>query len=341
MTRLPVRFRRSGGFTLVEAIMTIAIVGIIGGIVAVFIRSPILSYRDTVDRAELTDQADLALRRMARDIRLALPNSVRVRETTDDQGVHPGAHLELLLTRSGARYLTPGDGVALAKTLSFDDAGKRDFLALAPPRTFDDVRIGDFVVVYNLGPGLTPADAYSLEATGEIAGNAGKAGNTAGCPATSPVTAAGNIARICALTPSQTAVPQPRTLNDADLNAPVRTITLAGNPFALQTAAMASPLQRFQVVSGAVSFFCAKGTDGRWVLWRAWDYPITAVQAVPTGGKRAMIASGLDTCDNLFAYGSAASQRTGLVRIALALRGRNESPPVIRLVHQVHVDNTP
>jgi MSHA biogenesis protein MshO len=335
MTRLPVRFRRSGGFTLVEAVMTIAIIGIIGGIVAVFIRSPILSYRDTVDRAELTDQADLALRRMARDIRLALPNSVRVRETTDDQGVqHPDAHLELLLTRSGARYLTPSDGVALDKTLSFEDAGKRDFLALAPPKTFDDVRIGDFVVVYNLGPGLPPADAYSLEATGEIAGNAGKAGNTAGCPATSPVTAAGNIARICSLSPLP-------TVTDADINAPVRTITLAGNPFALQTAAMASPLQRFQVISGAVSFFCAKGTDGRWVLWRAWDYPITAVQAVPTGGKRAMIASGLDTCDNLFAYGSAASQRTGLVRIALALRGRNESPPVIRLVHQVHVDNTP
>ncbi|CAH0290120.1 hypothetical protein SRABI118_04046 [Massilia sp. Bi118] len=314
--------------------MTIAIIGIIGGIVAVFIRAPILSYRDTVDRAELTDQADLALRRMARDIRLALPNSVRVRETTDDQGVHAGAHLELLLTRSGARYLTPSDGVALAKTLSFEDAGKRDFLALAPPRTFDEVRVGDFVVVYNLGPDLAPADAYSLEATGEIAGNAGKPGNTAGCPATSPVTAAGNIARICALTP-------PSTVNDAELGAPVRTITLAGNPFALQPMAMASPLQRFQVISGAVSFYCAKGTDGRWVLWRAWDYPITAMQAVPAGGKRAMVASGLDTCDDIFAYGSAASQRTGLVRIALALRGRNENPPVIRLVHQVHVDNTP
>jgi MSHA biogenesis protein MshO len=323
---------------LVEAVMTIAIIGIIGGIVAVFIRAPILSYRDTVDRAELTDQADLALRRMARDIRLALPNSVRVMGSTAD---HPGDTLELLLTRSGARYLSADDGVALAKTLSFEDAGKRDFLALAPPKTFDDVRVGDFVVVYNLGPGLTPADAYNLEATGDIAGNSGRAGNTAGCPAVSPVTAAGNIARICSLAPSQTALPLPRTVVDAELNAPVRTVTLAGNPFALQPTAMASPLQRFQVISGAVSFYCAPNSDGRLVLWRAWDYPITALQSVPTGGKRAMVASGLDSCDNIFAYGSAASQRTGLVRIALSLRGRTENPAVIRLVHQVHVDNTP
>jgi MSHA biogenesis protein MshO len=106
------RLRRSGGFTLVEAIMTIAIIGIIGGIVAVFIRAPILGYRDTVDRAELTDQADLALRRMARDIRLALPNSVRV----NDSGDHPGSQLELLLTRSGARYMADDDGVPPALT---------------------------------------------------------------------------------------------------------------------------------------------------------------------------------------------------------------------------------
>jgi MSHA biogenesis protein MshO len=332
MKRLPIRLR-SGGFTLVEAIITIAIIGIIGGIVAVFIRAPILSYRDTVDRAELSDQADLALRRMARDIRLALPNSVRIAATTDDQGEHPGAHLELLLTRSGARYLSADDGVAVDKTLSFDDAAKRDFLALAPPRTFDDVRVGDFVVVYNLGPGLAPADAYALEDTGEINGNVGRAGNKDACPSGAPVTAAGNIARICLLNAAAT---------DADLNAPVRGITLARNPFALQQpTTMASPLQRFQVVSGPVSFYCAKNTDGRWALWRAWDYPIAATQAVPAGGKRALVATGLDSCDNIFAYGSAASQRTGLVRIALSLRGRTENPPVIRLVHQVHVDNTP
>ncbi len=174
------------------------------------------------------------------------------------------------------------------------------------------------MVVYNLGPGLAPADAYSLSATSGTGGN---------------------IARISALNPAPGA--SPATVNDTDLNAPVRTVTLAGNPFAQQAVAMASPLQRFQVVSGPVGFYCAKNTDGRLALWRAWDYPITAAQALPAGGKRALVATGLSTCDNIFDYSSAAAQRTGLVRIALSLLGRTDKPATIRLVHQVHVDNTP
>jgi MSHA biogenesis protein MshO len=320
--------RRSRGFTLVEAVVTIAILGIVAGMVAVFIRLPILNYRDAVDRAELTDQADLALRRMARDIRLALPNSVRV----STAGAHPGDHLELLQTRSGARYLAPEDGVAGMPALSYDDPASRTFTALLPPNTFADVRIGDFVVVYNLGPGMAPADAYDLVGTGDAAGNVGSAGNKAACPPSPAATAPGNIARICALGARQ---------NDPVLAMEVQSVTLAGNPFARQQTPLQSPLQRFQVVSGPVSFYCAADADGRLALWRAWDYPILPDQAIPTGGKRALVATGLSTCDDIFSYGAAASQRTGLVRIALSLRGRTENPAAIRLVHQVHVDNTP
>jgi MSHA biogenesis protein MshO len=93
-------------------------------------------------------------------------------------------------------------------------------------------------------------------------------------------------------------------------------------------------------VSSPVSFYCAQNADGRLALWRAWDYPIVKDQAVPTGGKRALVATGLTTCNDVFGYGTAA-RRTGLVRIALSLRGRTEAPATIRLVHQVHVDNTP
>jgi MSHA biogenesis protein MshO len=331
MTRRPVPPGARRGFTLVEAVMVIAIIGIIGAIVAVFIRAPILSYRDTVDRAELTDQADLALRRMARDIRLALPNSVRVSAAGD--------HLELLQTRSGARYLAAEDGTTSTQVLSFDDASKTRFTALMPPKSFEDVRVGDFVVVYNLGPGLAPADAYGLAATGDSTGNVGGSANTSSCPGASPVTAEGNIARICALDPPQTAID--KTVVDPVVNMPVRYVTLAGNPFALQATPLQSPPQRFQVISGPLSFYCAASTDGRLALWRAWGYPITATQAVPTAGKRALVATGLTSCSDIFSYGTAASQRTGLVRIALGLRGRADNPAAIRLVHQVHVDNTP
>jgi MSHA biogenesis protein MshO len=315
MTRRPASPRRSRGFTLVEAVMVIAIIGIIGAIVAVFIRAPILSYRDTVDRAELTDQADLALRRMARDIRLALPNSVRVSKD--------GRHLELLQTRSGARYLSADDGVPDNLVLSFDNKASSTFTAIGMPGSFAQVRAGDYVVVYNLGPDFDPADAYALAKT-----------RVTRCPTTETAAEAGNIACINAAPVMST-----QTINGQSL--PTATITLAGNPFARQDTPLQSPVQRFQVISGPVSFYCAANTDGRLALWRAWGYPIAAEQAVPTAGKRALVATGLAACDDIFAYGTAASQRTGLVRIALGLRGRVDNAAAIRLVHQVHVDNTP
>ena len=66
------------GFTLVEMIMVIVITGIIGGMVAVFLRAPVQQYMDVSRRADMTDIADTALRRVSRDLRSALPNSVSV-----------------------------------------------------------------------------------------------------------------------------------------------------------------------------------------------------------------------------------------------------------------------
>ena len=70
--------QRQRGFTLIEAVMVITITGIVAAMVAIFIRTPIQSYFDLERRVEMTDTADTALRRIARDSRLALPNSVRV-----------------------------------------------------------------------------------------------------------------------------------------------------------------------------------------------------------------------------------------------------------------------
>ena len=328
MTRRPLLSKRSRGFTLVEAVMVIAIIGIIAAIVAVFIRAPILGYRDTVERAEITDQADLTLRRMARDIRLALPNSVRVTTTAD------GDQLELLQTRNGGRYLgSDEDGMPALRVLDFDDPSDTSFAVLAPPLSFAgsgtaQARVGDYVVVYNLGPGqgVAESDAYNLNASYSAPGDDGL------CPSTRGTTG-GNIARICSIGAEET---------DADLGVKVRQITLATNPFAMQQVKMQSPMHRFQVVSGPVSFYCKPAGDGTYTLWRAWGYPIAAAQAVPSGGQRAMLASRLTSCDKLFTYdANYALQRSGLVVMAISIRGRNPDSGTIRLVNQVHVDNTP
>ena len=72
------RRKTQRGFTLVEMIVVIVITGIIAGVVAIFLRAPVQGYVDSARRAEMTDIADTALRRIGRDLRTAVPNSVRV-----------------------------------------------------------------------------------------------------------------------------------------------------------------------------------------------------------------------------------------------------------------------
>src|SRR6478735_4714089 len=92
---LTVDRRSMRGFTLTEAIMVIVITGILASMVAMFIRKPVQGFFDTARRAALVDAADTVLRRISRDVREALPNSVRV---------SGGTALEFLHVRSAGRY---------------------------------------------------------------------------------------------------------------------------------------------------------------------------------------------------------------------------------------------
>jgi MSHA biogenesis protein MshO len=135
------------GFTLVEAILVIVITGILAGVVAVFIRGPVQGYFDSARRAGLSDIADTALRRMARDIQSALPNSVRMSGT---------ALVEFVPIKAAGRYRAEVGGGAGDDALDFADALDNDFDVLGPQVT---VTSGDSIVIYNMGvPG---ADVYA------------------------------------------------------------------------------------------------------------------------------------------------------------------------------------
>ncbi len=157
---------RLRGFTLVEMIMVIVITGIISGMVAVFIVKPVQGYTDTVRRANMTDAADTTLRRLARDVRLALPNSLRV---ANSGGVN---YIEFIITSDGGRYRDAADGSSGGNVLDFTDAANKIFDVLGP---LPSIAANDYIVVFNLGPGFSPADAYS---GGNIAQVQSLAGNT-------------------------------------------------------------------------------------------------------------------------------------------------------------------
>jgi len=154
------------GVTLVEMIVVIAITGIVAAGVAIFIRRPVEGYVDAARRAELSDIADTALRRITRDLRAALPNSIRVDAS--------GKYIEFLQTSGGGRYRAELDSGGGGDVLDFTGADSV-FDVIGPVPT---VSGGEFLVVYNLGAGSDPANAYASPPNNNRQAIAGIAGST-------------------------------------------------------------------------------------------------------------------------------------------------------------------
>jgi MSHA biogenesis protein MshO len=143
------------GFTLIELVIAISLAGIVVTFAAMFIIVPVKSYQSQARRAELVDSADAVLRLVGRDVRAALPNSIRV--TTNGSVVA----LEMLSAVDAVRYRDSGATADPTQELDFSSpdgsfASLSQFDGITRPFTTTT----SYLSIYNVGvPG---ADAYSL-----------------------------------------------------------------------------------------------------------------------------------------------------------------------------------
>jgi MSHA biogenesis protein MshO len=309
---------RRAGFTLIELVITIVVVGVISIAVGAFLLPMLNSYQGVERRAALTESADSAIRRMSRDVRLSLPNSVRV---TTALAVGSGFAIEMIPTADGARYCTSG-------TADCDAAGA---LTIGTADTVLDVlgcfRNAAFIAgsggsAYRLVVGSTDSNIYT--ATGASAVIA-----PTGVYTLSIFPGTGATPTVCG-----TASAVATTFNR-------HRVTFTSHNFPT-----ASPRQRLFIVEEAaapVTYICNQtaGTLTRYVGYRNGAALSTASQPTDPGAAPLNTVTGRLVADKVGGCSAASTeaniQTSGVVTLSLTLTDSGES---VQLINQVQLDNS-
>ncbi len=151
---------KASGFSLIEMVIVIMIVGILAGLLPTLISGPMRAFVQVQQRADIVDITETALQRMTRELRLALPNSIRIDSANA---------IEFLRTIDGGRYRNQTAGNTLdfnATTDTFDFlAPLNNIAAIAftgaatQPQCLDGTV--DCLVIFNTGQ--SNANAYDSE----------------------------------------------------------------------------------------------------------------------------------------------------------------------------------
>jgi MSHA biogenesis protein MshO len=282
--------------------MTIVIVGIILAAIAFFI-NPLRQGTDLALRAELTDIADNALQRMGRDVKLALPNSVRTATAGTSEFV------EFIAVRTAGRYRADGGGPAGGVDCDNDDA------TLAAPDNDQlsfDLPAGDrcFKTLGKL-PGTVAAGSDQLVL------------NNYGFPDQNAYQTAGTLNRVVVA-----AVDTSEAARDRVSFAPTTFVRALHD----------SPGKRFFVISGPVTYECDLAA-GR--ILRHSGYALSAAQPTGFGGTPALVAEHVIACE--FEYAPSVSAQLGLLTLRLRLQRQlfGGTTETVSLYHAAHVNNAP
>lgn len=223
MTSINLTCRLKKGFTLIEFILVILIIGILSSILITILRGPMTQFIQVEQRANLVDIAETALLRMTREIRLALPNSVRLSTGAAVSNCNIGGGgtcaLELLRTLDGGRYRRQG-----ANRLKFNKQAD----------SFEYFGVLNNLLDIDTG-GTGQSDCYSAAATVDclVVFNTGQSGANAY-----------NRENLAAITATVAGPPTQLSFNLSPVG----------------RFPNESPRQRFYVVDTPVSFVCA-GTE--------------------------------------------------------------------------------
>lgn len=149
------------GFSLIELIVVVVLLGVLASGAGMLIANPLESYQAQVRRQQLVDQGEMALRQIARDVRRALPNSIRINPA--------GSALEMVNTVDGARYRDEYGGAYTGDVDFVLDFASADtvFNLLGPLRNATAFSANNRVVIYNTSENIY-AEAVDVDNQGII-----------------------------------------------------------------------------------------------------------------------------------------------------------------------------
>jgi len=127
--------KKSLGFTLIEMIVVIIILGILAAAISTYVTLSTQIYREATDREKLVSSARFAIERLNRDVRNALPSSLRLTDSS--------TCLELTPIIESTTYtdipVAPEDTSNTIKVIKFDETFNSDWSVVVYPLNDADV----------------------------------------------------------------------------------------------------------------------------------------------------------------------------------------------------------